>query len=98
MSTNPVYDIRIWEQIRTEVQRKTDTLLVEIRREISRDHSLREYQNIYPVPWQMGEVMQQRAESWLRRLYDLCCEAYRFGGKEVSEEFDRAVWGYWIEP
>jgi hypothetical protein len=98
ISTNPVFDIRIWEQIRSEVERETGTLLEKIRREISWDRSLRDYQNLYPVPWQMGEVMQQRAESWIQRLYDLCCDAYRCVGKEVSAEFDRAVWGYWIEP
>jgi hypothetical protein len=98
MPTNPVFEIRIWEQIRSGVELKTDTLLEEIRREISGDLSLHDYQGLYPVPWQMGAVMQQRAESWIQRVYDLCCAAYQSIGKEVSAEFDRAVWGYWIEP
>jgi hypothetical protein len=98
MPTNPIFDIRIWEQIRSDVRLKTYTLLQEIRREISSDYSLRDYHNLYPVPWQMSQVMHQRAESWIQRLYSLCCDAYRSVGKEVSAEFDRAVWAYWIEP
>ncbi len=98
MATNPVYDIRIWEQIRSEVQRKTDTLLDEIRREISSDRSLGDYHGMYPVPWQLKEVMLQRADTWVQRLYELCCNAYKRCGNELSAEFDRAIWAYWIEP
>src|SRR5215472_17435428 len=42
--------------------------------------------------------MQQRAESWLQRLYDSCCDAYNAVGKQPSVEFDMAVWTYCIEP
>jgi hypothetical protein len=93
-----MYDIRIWEQVRGTVELRTDTLLREINQEISIDRSLHDYQGMYPVPWQMREVMLQRAETWIRRIYDLCCDAYKRSGKELSPEFDRAIWAYWIEP
>jgi len=76
----------------------TDTLLREIGQEIARDQSLRDYEGMYPIPWQLREVMEQRAEYWVQRLYDLCCDAYKNSGKELSAEFDRAVWAYGIEP
>jgi hypothetical protein len=42
--------------------------------------------------------MQQRAQSWVQRLYDLCCDAYERMGKELSVEFDKAVWAFCLEP
>jgi hypothetical protein len=53
---------------------------------------------MYPVPWQLREVLKQRAESWIQRLYEPCCEVYKASGGELSLEFDIAVWAYWIEP
>jgi len=53
---------------------------------------------MYPVPWQMKQVMLQRADSWIQRLYELCCEAYKRSGKDISVDFERAIWAYWIEP
>ena len=43
-------------------------------------------------------MLKQRAESWIQRLYDPCCEARKASGGELSLEFDTAVWAYWIEP
>ena len=42
--------------------------------------------------------MQQRAQSWIQRLYDLCCGVYKRIGNELSVEFDLALWAFWIEP
>ena len=70
----------------------------DIHKEISKDHSLPELQGIYPVPWQLREVIQQRAESWVQRLYDACCDVYKRSGNQLSVEFDRAVWAYCVEP
>jgi hypothetical protein len=92
------YDITIWEQIRTRVERRTRTLVEDIGSQIARDLTLLEHHGIYPVPWQLGEIMQQRAQSWVQRLYDPCCDAYERIGKELSVEFDKAVWAFWIEP
>jgi hypothetical protein len=72
--------------------------LREISQEISNDRSLRDYQAMCPVPWQMKQVMLQRADSWIQRLYELCCEAYKRSGKDLSVDFERAIWAYWIEP
>jgi hypothetical protein len=74
---NMSYDTTIWEKIRALVEHKTRTLVSDIQGEISRDRSLRELQGLYPVPWQLQEVMQQRVDSWVRRMYDACCEVYR---------------------
>ena len=49
-----------------------------------------------PIPWQLPQVMQQRAESWIQRLYGSCCDVYRAHGKEPSPEFDSAVWAFHI--
>src|ERR1700736_1163832 len=92
------YDIMIWEQIRYPVEWTTRRLVQDINAEISSDRSLSELQGQYPVPWQLREVMQQRADSWVQRLYDPCCDVYKRSGKELSAEFDRAVWAYCIEP
>ena len=92
------YDIRIWEQIGTTVEWKTRALEQEIQAEIGKDRSLRGFHGTYPVPWQLREVLKQRAESWIQRLYDPCCEARKARGEGLSLEFDRAVWAYWIEP
>jgi hypothetical protein len=92
------YDIRIWEEIRDRVSWKTNKLPEDIKREIASDRSLQEFQGPDPTPWQLRQVMQQRAESWIQRLYDSCCDAYQALGKKASVEFDRAVWAYCIEP
>jgi hypothetical protein len=73
-------------------------LLDTINEEIKKDRSLAEFQGKQPVPWQLNEIMEQRANEWVQRRYDLCCEAYKNSGKAVSEDFDRAVWAYCVEP
>ena len=98
MSTPPIYDVSIWEEIRTSVERKIDRLVDSIKNEISTDRSLAEFQGKQPVPWQLREIMQQRGNGWVQRVYDLCCDAYKIGGKTPSDDFDRAVWAYRIEP
>jgi hypothetical protein len=92
------YDIAIWEQIRSKVEWKTWPLERDISKEISNDRSLRDFHGVYPVPWQLKEVLKQRADNWIQRLYRPCCDVYRDGGKEISVEFDLAVWAFWIEP
>lgn len=92
------YDITIWEQIQWRVRLATGGLIREFELEMAKDRSLVEYQGCYPVPWQLREIMQQRAQSWVQRLYDPCCDLYKRIGKELSIEFDQAVWAFWIEP
>jgi hypothetical protein len=92
------YDIALWEPIRFRVQHATSTLVEDINKEISKNLSLREFWGEYPVPWQLRDVVQQRAESWLERLYALSRDAYVSYGREVSVEFDRAMWAYHVEP
>ncbi|PYX70207.1 MAG: hypothetical protein DMG72_19300 [Acidobacteria bacterium] len=92
------YDIVIWERIKNSVEWRTASLVEDIHKEISKDHSLVELQGIHPVPWQLREVIQQRAESWVQRLYDACCDVYKRSGNQLSVEFDRAVWAYCVEP
>ena len=92
------YDIVTWERIKNSVEWRTASLVEDIHKEISKDHSLLELQGIYPVPWQLREVIQQRAESWVQRLYDACCDVYKRSGNQLSVEFDRAVWAYCVEP
>ena len=88
------YPIAIWEQIRSTVRWKTCTVVENIKKEIALDSSLREIHGIYPVPWQLGEVLKQRADNWVQRFYDPCCDAYKASGsKELSKEFDPAVLG-----
>src|SRR6185437_11863219 len=44
------------------------------------------------------QIIQQRAEHWLESVYELSCEVYESYGKKVSQQFDRALWAYHIEP
>ena len=90
-----MYDISVWEGIRARVEWEISGFEKSIKSEISRDRSLQEHYGIYPVPWQLGEVLWQRANGWIQRLYRECCNVY---GKETSLEFDQAVWAYLIEP
>jgi hypothetical protein len=92
------YDISIWEQIGSTVEWKARNLEQDIQGEIAKDRSLRGFHSVYPVPWQLGEVLKQRAESWIQRLYDPCCEAHLAIGGKLSLEFDMTAWAYWIEP
>jgi hypothetical protein len=92
------YNIGIWEEIRDRVTWKIYKFQQDIAREIASDRSLQEFRGSDQIPWQLREVMQQRAQSWIQRLYDFCCNAYRDLGKEPSIEFDMAVWAYCIEP
>jgi hypothetical protein len=98
LSTRVGYDIRIWEEISSVVHRETYRLVGDTQKVISNDRSLAEFQSKPPVPWQLTEIMAQRAEVWVQRLYDVCCDAYKDRGKVPSADFDRAVWAYCIEP
>lgn len=80
------------------VYRKTHNLLGETQKEISNDRSLAEFQRQKVVPWQLREIMAQRAEAWVQRLYEACCDAYKGRDKALSADFDRAVWAYCMEP
>src|SRR4051794_2647545 len=92
------YNIGIWEEIRDRVTRKTSKFPQDISQEIASDRSLQEFRGSDQTSWQLREVMQQRAQPWIQRLYDFCCDAYRAFGKEPSIEFDMAVWAFCIEP
>lgn len=98
MSSGIFYDISIWEEIRSIVSRKADRLVESINQEISKDISLAEFQGKHQVPFQLKQIMEQRANSWVQRLYDPCCDAYKSRGKTPSADFDRAVWFYRVEP
>ena len=98
MSSRISYDVSIWEEIRSIVSWKTARLVENINREISKDSSLAEFQGKHPVPLQLQQIMEHRANAWVQRLYDSCCDAYKSRGKTVSADFDRAVWVYRVEP
>lgn len=93
-----IYDISIWEEIRSVVRWETDRLVGDINKGIPKDLSLAEFQGKQPVPWQLREVMEHRANAWIHSVYDLCCDAQKDSGKALSADFDRAVWAYWIQP
>jgi hypothetical protein len=92
------YDVSVWEEIRSIVSWKTGQLVENINKEISTDASLVEFQNKQPIPWQLGQIMEQRANAWVQRVYDISCDAYKKRGKAVSADFDRAMWAYCVEP
>ena len=98
LSKGVAYDITIWEEIRSAVRGKRDGLLETINTEITKDLSLAEFQGKQPVSWQLRQIMEQRANSWVQKLYEFCCEVRKGTGKEVSADFDRAIWAYCIEP
>jgi len=92
------YDIGIWEQVKSDVQWEISRLLSEIKIEISKDRTLREFQCGPSVQWQLQQIVAQRADTWIQRIYDVCCDAYTRSGKPISEDFDRSMWAYCIEP
>lgn len=92
------YDISIWEEIRSDVKRKTDQLVEKLKGKIPGDISFNEFQGKQSIPWQLREVMKQRGNAWVQDVYDLCCQARKDTSKEPSPDFNRAVWAYWIEP
>lgn len=95
---NPLfYDVSIWEGIRATVRREMDGLVESIKREIPKDPSLAEFQGNRSIPWQLSQIMEQRANAWVQSTYDLCCDAHKKTGRELSADFDRAVWAYCIE-
>jgi len=98
LSSGIFYDIRIWEEIRSIVSWKTDRLVEIINQDIPKDPSLAEFQGKHPVPSQLHQIMEQRADDWVQRLYDICCDAYISCGKCLSADFDRAIWQYRIYP
>ena len=69
-----------------------------INQEIPKDASLAEFQGQHPVPFQLQQIMEQRANAWVQRLYDICSDAYKSRGKSLSADFDRAIWTYRINP
>lgn len=96
---NPLfYDVSIWEEIRTTVRPEMDRLVGSIKGEIPNDRSLAEFQGSRSIPWQLSQIMEQRANVWVQAVYDLCCDARKKTGGELSADFDRAVWAYCIEP
>ncbi len=92
------YDVSIWEEIRSIVSWKTDRLVEDVNKEISKDPSLAEFQGKRPVPFQLCEIMKQRANAWVQRLYQICCDAHKSRGKTPSADFDRAIWFYRVQP
>jgi hypothetical protein len=98
LPTRPIYDVSIWEEIRSIVSLKIVQLVEDINNEISKDASLVEFQGQDPISWQLEEIVQQRGNAWVQRVYDLCSDAYKHHGKAPSAAFNRAVWAYCINP
>lgn len=69
-----------------------------VDQEVPKDPSFSEFQGKHPIPFQLRQIMEQRANVWVQRLYDICCDAYKSRGKTLSLDFDRAVWFYRVEP
>ena len=91
------YDITIWEAIRAAVRRQAEAFRYRIERAIVNDVALSEFRSD-PVPWQMAEILRQRADSWVTELYRICCDVQRSHGGGITGEFDAAIWAYCIEP
>ena len=98
MSSGIFYDINIWEEIRSILSWRAALLVESINQEIPKDTSLAEFQGKHPVPLQLRQITEQRANAWVQRLYDACCDAYKSRGKTPSADFDRAIWFYRVEP
>jgi hypothetical protein len=85
------YDERIWKEIELKVERRMAEFLTTTREEITNDRSLDRLPSKEQIIW-------QRADEWLQRVYDICGDAYRDCGHEISVEFDAAVWAFCLEP
>ena len=69
-----------------------------VRKEIAKDRSLAEFQGKQVVSAQLRQILEQRANSWVERVYGFCCDTYESRGKAISADFDRAIWMYSMEP
>jgi hypothetical protein len=79
------YDIGLWEEIGSTVSRKTDFLVEDINKEIQKDHSLAEFQSQQPVPWQLREIMVQRTDAWVQRVYTSAAKITRTEAKRCQQ-------------
>src|SRR5262249_36187251 len=96
MSAGDSYgDVMLWESIRSRVERETKALVEAIEDEIPKDDLLRRYQNEKPVPYQLRRIIEQRANSWAQREYDVCLAAW---AQPITREFDQAVWTFAVKP
>jgi hypothetical protein len=86
-----LYDEGIWKEIGALVEFRTSRLLKVIQEEITGDRSLD------GLPSKQA-IVRQRADAWVQRVYDSCCDVYVQLGKTISPDFDRVVWAYCIEP
>jgi hypothetical protein len=93
-----VFDISIWEELRDVVQPQIHRLVMELQHGGGRDYSLAEFREKGPIRWQFLEIMNQRASDWVQKVYDLNSSARKAAGKDVTQEFNRAVWAFCIEP
>jgi len=73
------YDITIWEAIRAAMRQQTEAFRCRIERAILNDVALSEFRSD-PVPWQIVEILRQRADSWVTELYKICCDVQRSQG------------------
>jgi|SRR5215831_506909 len=85
------YDERIWEELGPRVELRTREILVKIQGQIAGDRSLDRLPSKRQIVW-------QRADCWVQQLYDACCEVYKNLARGISDDFDRVVWVYCIEP
>lgn len=92
-----MYDVSIWEEIRPSVQSQTNRLIDTVRNQVATDSCLAEFRG-ETLPWQFGTVLQQRANSWVQKLYEICGQARDATGKPRSPEFNWSIWAYCIEP
>ena len=91
MSDLLLYDERIWREIQATVEPKIAGFLTKVQREIAADRSLDRLPSKQQIIW-------QRADKWVQCVYDICRDAYRGCGHEISIEFDRVVWAFCLEP
>jgi hypothetical protein len=92
-----VFDVSIWEELRGAVKPQVDRLVAKLQDDVVRDYSLAEFRETKPIPWQFFEILNQRASDWVQTVYELNCSAQKANGKDLTPEFNRAVWAFCIE-
>ena len=96
MSPHDSYeDVVLWESIKDRVEGSTASLVEALEDEIQNDALLQQYRQEKPISHQFRRVLEQRADRWVQREYDICCGAW---GRPASQDFNRAVWTFAVDP
>jgi hypothetical protein len=88
-------DVKLWELIRTRVESGIESLVEGLEDEVPKDDLLRASRNQKGIGPTFPRILEQRANSWIERFYDLACAALPGATTPAS---DRAIYTFVVRP